>query len=79
MFDAGTRYCLSDRTVDGAHQIYIGVDGRTGKPMLAVPCSMHGLVGARYYDLSDSEYAEAKADIYGWYEKNGTKFTEAAA
>lgn len=80
MFDTDVTHYLTNRTVDGAHQVYVGIDNKTGRPALAVPGAEHGLIGAYYYELSTTEYEEAKADLYSWYEKNQTKsqFSKAA-
>lgn len=79
MFDSDISHYLTDRTVDGADQIYIGIDNKTGKPMLAIPGVRKALVGAYYYELSEAEYEEAKADLAGWYAGAKASFQQAAA
>lgn len=78
MFDSDISHYLTNRTVDGAHQIYIGIDNKTQRPSLAIPGVEHAQVGAYYYELSDEEYEEAKADLYAWYEKNSGGMKKAA-
>lgn len=73
MFDTDIAHYLTDRTVDGAHQVYIGIDNKTGKPALAIPGVEHALVGAYYYELSQKEYEEARKNLSSWYEKNQNK------
>lgn len=78
MFDSDISHYLTDRTVDGADQIYVGLDNKTGRPMLAVPGMKGALVGAYYYELSDDEYVEARADIQTWYGRVKNKIQQAA-
>lgn len=78
MFDSDISHYLTDRVVDGQNQIYIGRDNGTGKPMLAVPCVRHALVGACYYELSEDEYKLARANLPEWYARIGSKMIEAA-
>lgn len=79
MFDASLNHYLTDRVVDGADQIYVGIDNKTGRPALAVPGVEHALVGAYYYELSDDEYKLARADIQKWYAALGSKIAQKAA
>lgn len=79
MFDSDISHYLTDRTVDSADQIYIGIDNKTGKPMLAIPGVQKALVGAYYYELSEAEYEEARADLSGWYSRAKSSLQQVAA
>lgn len=78
MFDSDISHYLINRTVNNQEQIYIGIDNKTGKPMLAVPGINHAVIGAFYYELSEVEYEQAKQNIVSWYAKKKSHIAAAA-